>query len=147
MAGLIVEIAVGIGVILVREGKVLLGKRRGAHGAGTWALPGGHLDEGETIDQCAIREVMEETGMQVTSIRHGCFNGNGFPERARYYITLFVEAGPDDFTGEPVNTEPHRNEGWDWFEWHAMPAPLFPPLQDLISQGYVPASIATSVKP
>ncbi|MEO7108781.1 MAG: NUDIX domain-containing protein [Rhodoferax sp.] len=38
---------VGIGVIIVRHGLVLLGQRIGSHGAGTWALPGGHLEFGD----------------------------------------------------------------------------------------------------
>lgn len=133
----------GVGVILVREGKVLLGKRRGAHGDGTWALPGGHLDDGETIDECARREVLEETGMQVRSVRYTRFTGNLFPERSRYYVTLFVEAGPDDFSGTPENREPEKSEGWQWFAWHALPAPLFPPLQALIAEKFVPPSLCT----
>jgi 8-oxo-dGTP diphosphatase len=135
---------VGVGVILVRDGKVLLGKRRGAHGEGTWALPGGHLDAGETIDQCAMREVLEETGLRVFSVSHARFTGNVFPERARYYVTLFVEAGPADFHGEPVNREPHKNDGWYWFAWQRLPSPLFPPLQTLVTQGFVPASLTHS---
>ena len=55
---------VGIGVIVMRNGLVLLGERIGAHGAGTWALPGGHLEFGESVEQCARREVWEETGLE-----------------------------------------------------------------------------------
>ncbi|HEU5357581.1 MAG TPA: NUDIX domain-containing protein, partial [Gemmatimonadales bacterium] len=46
----------GVGVLILREGKLLLGQRRGSHGAGTWAPPGGHLDSGESVEQCACRE-------------------------------------------------------------------------------------------
>jgi predicted NUDIX family NTP pyrophosphohydrolase len=48
---------VGVGVMVVRNGEVLFGRRRGAHGAGTWSLPGGHLEAGESVEACALREL------------------------------------------------------------------------------------------
>ena len=57
---------VGLAVLLTYEKRgityVLFGKRRGAHGAGDWAPPGGHLEFGESLAECACREVLEETG-------------------------------------------------------------------------------------
>ena len=47
---------VGVGVIVVKEGKVLLQRRRGAHGEGTWGFPGGHLEFKESWEECAKRE-------------------------------------------------------------------------------------------
>jgi 8-oxo-dGTP diphosphatase len=60
---------VGIGVIVMKAGKVLLGKRMGSHGAGEYAWPGGHLEYMESFAECAAREVMEETGMQIGPLR------------------------------------------------------------------------------
>ena len=62
---------VGVGVLIVKGSSVLLGKRKGLAGAGTWATPGGHLEFGESWAQCAVREVHEETGLTVTDVRLG----------------------------------------------------------------------------
>ena len=47
---------VGVGVVFVRQGQVFLAKRRGAHGEDTWGSAGGHLEFGETLEDCARRE-------------------------------------------------------------------------------------------
>lgn len=53
---------VGVAVVVRRAGKILLGKRKGSHGAGTWALPGGHVELGEDPVITAFRELVEELG-------------------------------------------------------------------------------------
>lgn len=127
---------VGVGVIVLRDGRVLLGERRGAHGAGTWALPGGHLEFGETVEQCARREVDEETGLQLVDVQRGPWSSDVFVAEGRHYVTLFVLA--PCAAGEPAVREPHKCAGWRWFDWAALPAPLFLPLQTLQRSGYVP---------
>ena len=67
---------VGVGVIVLRNGLVLLGERIGSHGSGTWALPGGHLEFGETVEQCAAREVLEETGLKLQEVRTGPYSSD-----------------------------------------------------------------------
>jgi 8-oxo-dGTP diphosphatase len=69
---------VGVGVLIVENGRVLLGKRKGSDGAGTWSAPGGHLEFGETVEACARREVLEETGLQLQDLRLGPFTSNVF---------------------------------------------------------------------
>jgi ADP-ribose pyrophosphatase YjhB (NUDIX family) len=59
----------GVGVIVVRGGDVLFGLRRGAHGGGSWSLPGGHLDGGESVETCALRELSEEAGVEAINPR------------------------------------------------------------------------------
>jgi 8-oxo-dGTP diphosphatase len=58
-------VRVGIGVFVWKDGKFLMGKRLGSHGSGTWSIPGGHLEFDETWQQCAVREVLEETGLKI----------------------------------------------------------------------------------
>lgn len=126
---------VGVGVIVVRDGLVLLGRRRGSHGAGSWALPGGHLEFGETVEACARRELLEETGLSLIDWRPAPYTSDVFPDAGRHYVTLFVQARCE---GEPQRLEPERCEGWQWCRWSALPQPLFRPLATLHTSGYVP---------
>jgi 8-oxo-dGTP diphosphatase len=126
---------VGVGVLVVRDARLLLGERLGSHGAGTWALPGGHLEFGETPGACARRELLEETGLVAASIEPGPYTSDLFPAEGRHYVTLFMIA--DGVTGEPARREPAKCARWAWFAWSELPAPLFPPLETLRRQGYV----------
>lgn len=128
---------IGVGVILMRAGRVLLGERSGAHGAGSWALPGGHLEFGECVEDCARRETLEETGLTLLNLRRGPWSNDIFEAEGRHYVTLFMlaDAGP----GEPQRLEPAKCRGWQWHEWSALPQPLFAPLATLVASGFRPA--------
>lgn len=121
---------VGVGVVVVQEGKVLLGKRKGAHGAGEWSFAGGHLEFEETIEICAQRELLEETGLKARSLQLGPWTNDMM--NGKHYITLFVFV--DQFEGKPMLLEPHKCEGWSWFDWNDLPMPLFPPVRSLIQK-------------
>ena len=56
---------VGIGIFVFKNHKFIMGCRKGAHGEGTWSVPGGHLEFGETIEEGSAREVLEETGLKI----------------------------------------------------------------------------------
>ena len=56
---------VGVGAVIVRDGEVLLVKRRHEPLRGRWSLPGGAIEVGETLDACLTRELREETGLEV----------------------------------------------------------------------------------
>src|SRR5712692_1149689 len=63
------QLRVGVGVMILKNGKVLLGLRNGSHGAGEWAFPGGHFEYMETFEDCATRETLEECGVEIQNIR------------------------------------------------------------------------------
>ncbi|HET9205448.1 MAG TPA: NUDIX hydrolase [Burkholderiaceae bacterium] len=130
---------VGVGVIVWRDGRVLLGQRKGAHGAGTWALPGGHLEFGETVEHCAQREVREETGLDITVVARGPYTNDVFADVGRHYVTVFVIAHAPH--GEPRLCEPAKCAEWRWCRWGDMPEPVFPPLAQLRASGYVPEEV------
>lgn len=127
---------VGIAVFVLRGDTILLGRRRGAHGAGEWALPGGHLEFGETIEACARREVEEETGLALGAIRLGPYSSDLFAAEGKHYVTLFVLAVAPK--GEPELREPTKCDGWVWRRWSDLPEPLFLPLRSLKERGYTP---------
>jgi 8-oxo-dGTP diphosphatase len=54
--------------MIVKNGSVLLGKRKGSHGEGEYAFPGGHLEYMESFEQCAHRETLEECGVEIEHI-------------------------------------------------------------------------------
>ena len=133
---------VGVGVLVLRGGRVLLGERLGSHGAGTWAPPGGHLDFGETIAQCATREVLEETGLNVTAVQEGPYVNTVFADEGLHYLTVFAIAECAD--GMPSVCEPEKCVRWEWFTWDALPAPLFKPVQELHATGFSPRHAAAT---
>jgi 8-oxo-dGTP diphosphatase len=126
---------VGVGVVVVRDGDVLFGLRRGSHGAGTWSFPGGHLNHGESTEACALRELEEETGLCGTNPRRVGESEDAFPGGLRYR-TVFVRV---DWTGgEPEAREPEACERWLWFAWDETPEPLFAPVASLQAKGFRP---------
>lgn len=134
------QVRVGVAVLVQRQGRVLLGRRHGSHGAATWALPGGHLEFGEDIETCARRELAEETGLQATRLVAGPYSNDVFSAEGRHYVTLFMLA--DVAPGEPQLLEPDKCEGWHWCNWQALPQPLFLPLQNLVASGWVPPGLS-----
>lgn len=125
---------VGVGVLIIRDGRVLLGKRRNAHGEGDWSPPGGHLEFGETPEECAAREAREETGLDIANVRLAGVTNSIFTEENKHYVTLFLVA--ECSTGTPELLEPDKCEGWDWYDWESLPTPLFLPLRTLLLQRF-----------
>jgi 8-oxo-dGTP diphosphatase len=123
---------VGVAVMVWREGKLLLGKRKNSHGAGCWQFPGGHLEFGEAIEDCARREIFEETGITIKNIRPGMFTNDIFEREQKHYITLFVTADHD--SGEAWGKEPNKCTEWGWFNPDGLPQPLFLPIRNLRRQ-------------
>ncbi|NGX50836.1 MAG: Phosphatase NudJ [Chlamydiae bacterium] len=121
---------VGISSMVLKEGKVLLGRRVGSSGAGSWATPGGHLEYGETVEGGAARELLEETGLIAKTLHRGPYSNNLIEHH--HYVTLFVFI--TKFEGEPICLEPQKCEGWEWFDWDDLPEPLIPGMQTLVKE-------------
>lgn len=127
---------VGVGVIVKKENTVLLLQRKNAHGEGTWCFPGGHLEYNEEIEDCAKREVEEETGIQIQQIQFAGLTNDIFKEEGKHYITIFMVC--NYASGEAHIKEPQKCTEMNWFAWNNLPQPLFLPIKNLLKQGYKP---------
>lgn len=58
---------IGVNIFVIKDEKLLLGKRKNVYGDGSWALPGGHLEHGEEIKHAGKRELFEETNLTAKS--------------------------------------------------------------------------------
>jgi len=132
---------VGLGVFVVRGGKILVGKRLAKDGRGEWALPGGHLEFGEQFADCAAREVAEETGLAVGAAEHVATENVVVEEKGYHYVVIFMRCAlPEGDAQEPRNCEPDKCEGWEWRAPSDVPEPMFEPLRILLrGRGYDPA--------
>lgn len=130
------QVRVGVAVILkqIVNGKIciLLGKRKGSHGAGTWAFPGGHMDFGETSQKTIERELEEETGITGIALRNTHrFVENFFEKENKHYITLLYVGLTKGIDAQIK--EPDKCEEWRWCPKDELPSPLFPPVAKLLN--------------
>ncbi len=116
---------IGVGVFVFKNGKFLMGKRRGAHGTGSWSVPGGHLEFGEAIEETAARELLEETGVVGKNLKVRAFTNDIFVDECKHYVTLWVTCDWD--SGEPQIIEPDKFTDLDWCDFNSLPTPLFHP--------------------
>jgi len=116
------NIKVGIGVMIFKDDKILLGKRKGSHGSGEYAPPGGHLEYLESFEDCARRETLEEAGIKIKNLKFLCVE-NSIKYKPKQYIN--VEFTADWESGIPTVCEPDKREDWDWYDLDNLPSPLF----------------------
>lgn len=106
---------IGVGALVQGERGWLLGKRMGAHGEGTWSVPGGHMDHGETATETAFRETREETGLFCWFYPSPIGLSEVVTE-GLHYVTLFVP-GFAPHSVEPQICEPDKFVELRWVPW------------------------------
>ena len=126
------HVRVGVACFVWREGKFLILKRIGAHGSGTWSVPGGHLEYGESWEKTAAREVQEETGMRIEQVSFLAATNDNLPAEGKHYATIWMTA---EWAGnEPSITEPEKCAEQLWCDFTTLPAPLFEPFWSNLRQ-------------
>lgn len=129
------SVGVGVSAVVTRDHTVLLGLRRGAHGAGTWAFPGGRVEFGEDPASAAVRELREETGLMAEGSTPICWTSDVFEQEDLHFVTLHYWVSAP---GQPVVNEPEKAAEWRWAPWDDLPNPLFTSAQALRDTGWHP---------
>ena len=127
----------GFGVMLLnKDGHVLLGRRHAdpekadseLHGEGTWTMPGGKVIFGENFREATKREVLEETGLIINSIKLVSL-GDDIVHDAHFITAGFL---CEDYSGEVKVMEPDEIVEWKWFSLDELPKPLFFPSEKVL---------------
>lgn len=124
------SVQVGIGVIILKGKKILLGKRIDGHNKDTWQSTGGHLEFGESFENCARREITEETGLEVKNIKQIIATNDIFLKEAKHYVTIFMVC--EYQSGTPSAREPSKCSEWKWFDKNNLPDNLFLPYDKIL---------------
>eukprot|EP00298_Acanthocystis_sp_HF-20_P013262 c20273_g1_i2.p1 GENE.c20273_g1_i2~~c20273_g1_i2.p1 ORF type:complete len:158 (+),score=61.42 c20273_g1_i2:25-474(+) len=112
-------VKVGVAVLVLNKEKpehVLVGVRKGSHGAGKLALPGGHLEFGESFEECSKRELMEETGLELESVSTVSVTNDVMTSENKHYVTVFLMGVASDLSKLELK-EPNKCEEWKWISW------------------------------
>jgi 8-oxo-dGTP diphosphatase len=112
----------GVGLAILRDGKLLLCKRMKAPEAGHWNIVGGKVDHMEPAELAARREAEEETGLDIGEIRYLGLTEQRIEADRQHWISLLYVT--DDTTGEPQLTEPDKLSEIGWFDVDDLPQPL-----------------------
>ena len=116
---------VGIGVIILnKDGNILVGKRQGSH-APFYSIPGGHLDLGETFEEGAIREIKEETNLDIQNPKVISISNNleTYKKENKHYISIGLLV--KEYLGKLEIMEPKKCEEWLWVNPKDLPQPHF----------------------
>ncbi|KAI7725597.1 hypothetical protein M8C21_033259 [Ambrosia artemisiifolia] len=131
---------VGVSVFILKDNKILFGRRRSVSvGDNTYLLPGGHLELGESHEECAVREVKEETGLDIKNIER-LTTKNLYYDATHINVT-YMRAQLSDPNQTPQNIEPDKCEGWEWYDFNNLPEPMFGPLKEMLQGGFNPFPI------
>ncbi len=124
--------SIGVATIVMRDGKIAIGKDT-RKGEAVYGVPGGHWETGETLKECAIREVREECGLDVNNVQLISVYDFYRPDKKKNYVTIGMKA--DYVAGD--FSDLHDEGRLDW-AWHtpeeALKLNLFPADKILIER-------------
>ena len=132
------NVRVGFGVMILKDDRVLLGKRHddagkadsALHGEGTWTMPGGKLHFGESFEDEAYREVLEETGIKVNKDKLRLISLTNDVVEDAHFVTIGFLCR--DFEGEPKVMEPDEITEWQWLALDKFPYKIYFPSEKVL---------------
>lgn len=106
------QLSMGV-CIVIFDGKkrILLGKRKNNYQSGSYGLPGGRVELGESLSAAALRELQEETGLIAYEMSYVGVVRETQEETNEFIHFAFTS---NDYEGEVENIEPDKCEGWEW---------------------------------
>lgn len=122
---------IGVGVMILKDDKILLGLRNPdkikasseLQGQGTWTMPGGKVEFMETLSAAAKRELEEETSLKATKMEFLCISDD-MTETAHYVTVGFLVK---EYKGQVKTMEPETIMEWKWFPLNDLPTNLYKP--------------------
>jgi 8-oxo-dGTP diphosphatase len=121
-------------VLVLREHEnrqqILLSRRLAGYGKGTYTLPGGRRRPNESLQECAARELREETGMHILESKPVSSFNFRLPGKP---LVQSIGVLAEKCDGKPKLREPNQNTEWQWFDLDRLPVPLFRPTRIAIN--------------
>ena len=115
------EFPIGVGVIVLDGNRVLMGQRGRGFGKGSWQVPSGHLEKGESLIACGKRELQEEAGLIADKLEFISVIND--PRANGHYLHIVLLA--KKWHGTVENREPEKCLGWQWFDLKNIPENIF----------------------
>lgn len=121
-----------VATFVIKDNKVLLWFRTNTHWSGMWGLTGWHLEFMEEIEDCAIRETLEETNIKIKNVSFLWITNDFFNESNKHYVSIFMKWYYESW--ELITMEPNKFEKWEWFSLDNLPKPLWFPIEKFFKQ-------------
>ena len=122
-------VGLGVGGLIVRDGRVLmlLRSEKCRNNRHMWTIPGGMVELQERLEDSVRREVLEETGLEVSSAKFLSLSDRTFDGQHWVSVLYLCEA-----TGTPENKEPDMHEKLEWHDIGCLPVNITLPSRDAI---------------
>jgi 8-oxo-dGTP diphosphatase len=124
--------SIGVATVVIKDGKILIGEDT-RKGDAVYGVPGGHWESGETLKECAKREVLEESGIICENIKLISVYDFYREDKGKSYVTIGMRA--DYISGNLSDLKEEGRLNWNWYEpQEALKLNLFAPDKILIER-------------
>ncbi|VAW67830.1 hypothetical protein MNBD_GAMMA08-2403 [hydrothermal vent metagenome] len=123
-----------VAALIIKNKKILLGRRFENNQFMGWQCPGGYLQKGETVTQAVNRHCTQKAGIKIAAHRPGPYSNNIFAEHHTTTLYLVV----NEFTVCNRDVFENEKKQWSWFDFDALPKTLFLPLAELLKNNKFP---------